>query len=280
MAAALIAPLLHPSPVTLAAVVSIIVVVHLFVERTRNKRDTPLLSKINRTANLLYSLFSLVSLVGAVYALYLDFIVPARVLPGTLLYCADVRGTHTTPWLIVYFWAKLWEGLVDLTVTTLRGIPTHIHFRVHHYTTPIFAWLGWYTGSAHGYCFMLLNLYVPSLHPLCPECLVLFVLPARPVAADLVSSTMHVFVYAWHGGVRIPILFRVIRLWQSVQLHGGTLLCLLALSQRLQGRPCRGDDSVVGFAADVVPALLFQVYYQLFLIEVREFEASTAAKRN
>lgn len=87
-------------------------------------------------------------------------------------------------------------------------------------------------------------------------------------------------VYAWHGGVRLPVIFRAIRSWQAVQLFGGTLLCLLALSQRLQGHACTPAHVALGLLADAVPAALFQLYWQLFMIEVREFESGKFAKRS
>jgi hypothetical protein len=162
--------------------------------------------------------------------------------------CGELRSARIDTVLAVYFWAKLWEGLVDLSLVTMRGFPVHIHFRLHHYSTPIFAWLGWRTASSHGYTFMLLNLF------------------------------MHVMVYAFHGGLRSDLLHGCIRRWQYVQLFGGMSLCLLAFASRLSGHPCGSDEGLVSWLGDTVPAALYLMYYFLFRIELRD-AAADAAKR-
>ena len=239
----------------LAGVLTVIITVHLLVERhlfRRDpvpRRDTPFLAGVNRVNALAYSIFSAISFFYCVYSLIELF---QQSKPGfrvyKLLYCGDFRVHRLRTALIIYFWAKLWEGLLDLNLVTLRGIPIHIHFRLHHYTTPIFAWLGLATGSAHGFTFMLLNLW------------------------------MHICVYAWHGGVRLPALHRFIRLFQYVQLFGGIAVCALAFVGRLSGASCTAADGLLGWAADTIPALLFYMYYRLFLIELRDFDAELKRK--
>lgn len=142
----------EPSSSVLLLSVFSIVSLHLFIEYVPRKQDSPNLAWLNRTANLSYGIFSFLSLSLSLYILRVE-IIPrnSSVLWYRLPYCANIHGYWVDVVLLVYFWSKLWEGVVDLTVVTLRGIPIHIHFRLHHYTTPIFAWLGWRAGTAHGY---------------------------------------------------------------------------------------------------------------------------------
>ena len=136
---------------------------------------------------------------------------------------------------VFYFWSKLWEGLIDLPTCSLR-FPVNAHFRVHHYTTPIFAYLGMVTLASHAFVFMGLNLF------------------------------MHVMVYAFHAGFQPNFLLRAIRFWQNVQLLGGIFLSSIALAHRVFGNPCSAES----FLGDVVPPILFGTYYWLFQLELRE----------
>lgn len=137
-----------------------------------------------------------------------------------------------------YFLSKLVEA-TDLVLVTLRGFPVSRHFQVHHYTTPLFAYVGWQSRSAHGATFCLLNLF------------------------------MHAMVYTFHAGYQPALLLRALRLWQHVQLLGGTVLAVGACWQRAQGTPCTTDDAM-GWLADALPPALYLTYYVLFQQELAE----------
>jgi hypothetical protein len=151
--------------------------------------------------------------------------------PQIRLFCGQVEHSSL---LRVYFYSKLWE-LIDLVMCSLRGIPINAHFRVHHYTTPVFAFLGLVTRSSSSFVFMGLNLF------------------------------MHVMVYAFHAGFQPNVLKRMIRFWQNVQLLGGSALAGVALLMRYAGSPC--SYSVFG---DLIPPCLYMTYYVLFLKELRD----------
>lgn len=176
-----------------------------------------------------YSAFSLL-LLGA----GLPILLPP--LAHSSLYCATLPDTPAVNILLfTYFASKLAEA-ADLLLVSARGIPVVPHFRFHHYTTPLFAYVGWQSRSAHGAVFLLLN------------------------------AAMHVMVYAFHAGYQPAALKTAIRRWQYVQLLGGGALGIAALLSRLAGLPCSADG---GYLADLVPPVLFSAYFILFQMELQ-----------
>jgi hypothetical protein len=190
----LISQLGHPSLGLLIAVELMIVGLHQLVERNlAPRKDSAWLRRICYFFNLLYSVASLLGLVWWLYLLSLR--------PSVLwTICDQLNSEAYVPFFAVYFFSKLWEGVIDLNVVTLRAIPVSVHFRVHHYTTPVFAWIGWAGHAPHAFLFAGLNLF------------------------------MHVMVYAWHGGVQPRIVLPLIRFWQHVQLLGGIAVAVLSFS--------------------------------------------------
>lgn len=163
------------------------------------------------------------------------------------LWCGKLPETEAvTQVLFFYFACKIWEG-IDLVTVTLRGYPIIAHFRLHHYTTPLFAYLGWVSRSHHGALFLLLN------------------------------TLMHVMVYAFFTSerMRTKILIRAIRFWQYVQLLTGIVVGLLAgYEYWVGGGPCSPSPpgSPVAWSdgwSDTVPAALFVLYLCLFQLELR-----------
>jgi hypothetical protein len=170
-----------------------VICLHLFVENFIGRLRIPL-ERISRIAHTLNVIYSVASLIGLLWWLYLVATHLSRhSFCGSFEFAEDLSR--------FYFWSKLWEGISDLNSVTFRGYPINSHFRIHHYTTPIFAWLGWRTRSAHAFYFMGMNLF------------------------------MHFMVYLWHGNIQIPIFKPLIRFWQYVQLLGGILLCAIAYFQ-------------------------------------------------
>jgi len=168
------------------------------------------------------------------------------------LWCGQLPSTAEDAggwidWILkVYFWCKLWECM-DLITVTLRGYPVIAHFRWHHYTTPIFGYFGWASRSHHGALFLLLNTF------------------------------MHAMAYVFHSfpSCRVRWLHRCIRSHQNVQLFVGTVTALLAWNMSLKGTPCSPlpHDSPLhwtSYFSDIVPALLFTLYFTLFRIELRD----------
>ena len=171
------------------------------------------------------------------------------------LWCGAVSPDSSvlTALLWAYFASKLYEGK-DLLIVSARGYPIHSHFRYHHYTTPLFAWVGLQSRSAHGLLFLVLN------------------------------TVMHVFVCTFLSGYQPPWLKLLLRRWQWVQLGGGFITACLALLQRVSGAPCTesaaaGGGTLVAWAADVVPPLLFAMYACLFLKELADEAAAAGAKK-
>jgi hypothetical protein len=191
------------------------------------------LARLNHTLNLFYSLASLLGLLVSTWIL-----AHHSSLFSSLdnLLCSELPASLDTVQR-VYFYSKLWEGLLDLNIVTARGFPIIAHFRWHHYTTPCFAYLGVLTRSSHSALFMLLNL------------------------------TMHALVYFFLSGRRYDSLKRVIRMWQYVQLLGGVALCIASLYFRVAGNPCTRADWI-GVLGDTLPALLFLLYLHLFQLEL------------
>ena len=98
-------------------------------------------------------------------------------------------------------------------------------------------------------------------------------------------------VYAFHASsssAESKLLKRAIRIWQYVQLLGGTTLALLSythnctsmystkdiLSEVLDGKatriPLSLPSHMQALIADVVPALLYATYFILFQLEIRD----------
>jgi hypothetical protein len=216
----------------LVAVTGVIVGLHACVERVvapRKMVDPGVAALVGKCWNNVYSAASLLGL------LWWLWIVASTRVPLASLLCGRV-APDSALWE-VYFWSKLAEGIMDLTTVTLR-FPIIAHFRWHHYTTAVFAWLGWQTNASHAFVFMGLNLF------------------------------MHAMVYAFHGGFNSPLLHRTIRFWQNVQLLGGIGMASIAIVARLAGRPCSPES----WLGDVVPPLLFALYFVLFLDELWEAE--------
>ncbi len=216
----------------------VVVGLHALVERGLAPRKVVNVATVAALGKCWCGLYAVASFLGLLWWLSLA----AREVPSSLL-CGHIT-TESALWE-AYFWSKLFEGVIDLTTVTLR-FPINAHFRYHHYTTPVFAWLGWHTHSTHSFGFMGMNLF------------------------------MHAMVYAFHAGagVHVPWLRPMIRFWQNVQLLGGIGLATVAVYARgALGRPCSLDS----WLGDVVPPLLFALYFVLFLDELRE-EAKQARK--
>lgn len=217
-----------PSLLVLAFVEVTIIGVHQVIER----RCLPFkyAVQLRPLANGLNIVYGIASLLGLLWWIDLSISDPAAIF---LRLCEPIPNVSTV-FSSVYFYSKLWEGVVDLTTVSLRGIPVALHFRVHHYTTPIFAWIGLHQRTPPGFLFAGLNLF------------------------------MHALVYLWHGGVQVPFFKPLIRGWQHVQLLGGIVAYLLFYLIS----PCSTLE-------DIVPTLLFAVYYGLFQLELREEAAAT-----
>ncbi len=207
-----------------------IVGLHTFVERVLAPRKVVNAEAVALLGKCWCALYSVASLLGLLWWLWLA----ATRVPLASLLCGHV-ATDSGLWE-AYFWSKLFEGVLDLTTVTLR-FPVNAHFRYHHYTTPVFAWLGRQTHASHAFVFMGLNLF------------------------------MHAMVYAFHAGLHPAWLRPTIRFWQNVQLLGGISLAAVAVVARgALGRPCSPES----WLGDAVPPLLFALYFVLFLDELRE----------
>ena len=225
------------SPFTLLAMVIVIVTFHhvlcekiLLRYNLLSPQIVTFLATVGKTNNYFYSAASgLMFLAGTV------FLLPDILLHSLYFSCGLISPRHE--WLLeLYFWSKLWEGLWDLSIVTLRGFPIHIHFRLHHYSTPIFAWLGLVTRSTHGAVFLLLNTF------------------------------MHLMVYAFHGGFQPPWLKSAVRGFQWVQLGGGMLVSGVSY---LQEDRC-GVLPPYDVVHTVVPGGLYALYLVLFQFELRD----------
>jgi hypothetical protein len=206
--------------------------VHLCVEHCAPRLGT----RVHPVMCLHNGMYALASLVGVLYASAMLWPTVTELSFPESLYCRPPVGllpnTDMDHLFLVYFLSKMWEAF-DLVLVTLRGLPISLHFRVHHYTTPLFAWVFLQTRSAHGASFMWLNLL------------------------------MHTMVYSWFAGVQHRFLLRAIRVWQYVQLLGGAGLALAAA--------CTCPSSELPFAAgEVLPATLYLIYFVLFQLELRE----------
>lgn len=206
-------------------------------------KGSTLLSRLSKIDQMVYSLVSFVGALFGSYYLYLyvsdPFSQPLFSLRSPLA-CGALRHPTAQLLLEVYFWSKLYEAH-DLVVVIARGYPINAHFVVHHISTPLFAWVGYVSCSAHGMSFLVLN------------------------------CIMHTMLYAFFAGFSYNWLKSLLRFWQNVQLWGGILLCSMALSERLQGRPCTRQEGVaMGWYADTWPIILFLTYFALFRLELAE----------
>jgi hypothetical protein len=212
---------------------ALVAIVHQVVENNPSICVRPKSKWLHRLGPLYSAGYSLASAVWFVYGCV--YVVP--VLLSTSFYCSILPPSpEVDTFLFVYFLSKLVE-VIDLVSVTARGYPVNLHFRVHHYTTPLFGYVGWMSRSAHGASFALANLL------------------------------MHVMVYAFHSGFQPPQLKSCLRFWQHVQLSTGILLALAACWRRWNGLAC---TSVTGWSADLIPPLLFATYYVLFQRELAE----------
>jgi hypothetical protein len=153
----------------LFVVEAIIVGLHFLVERVIAGRVLVNVSVVASLSHLFNAVYSVASLIGFVWWLR----VAVRAFDSTNWLCGEVGEPSAL--FEAYFWSKLHEGVVDLTTCSLR-FQINQHFRWHHYTTPMFAYLGWQSRSSHSFVFMGLNLW------------------------------MHVMVYAHHAGIHSPFL--------------------------------------------------------------------------
>lgn len=119
----------------------------------------------------------------------------------------------------------------------MRGFPIHPHFRWHHRTTPLLAWVFLTSRSLHGIAFLVLN------------------------------AVMHAMLYTFLSGVigQPPWLKAAIRRWQYVQLLGGALLAASACAQRVGGLCPNGS-----ITDDCVPLGLYLLYLFLWRMELRD----------
>ena len=228
------------SPVYMSAFIIAFHIVIRWVAKEKLISNLAPLALINKIVNIYYSLFSLAWLLVCVYemtrliqskSLVLSFCHPQR-LPEYVLYG--------------YYMSKLHEGIMDLSIVTLRfgHDGTNAHFLVHHFSTPVLAFFFLISRSTHGLIFMLFNLI------------------------------MHVAVYAFHAGLRSASLFSFIRTWQYVQLGGGFFFAIFSLVQKLVVEDCPSFNGTLSIYADLIPALLYLSYYVLFLDEIKQYERS------
>ena len=232
--------------------------VHAVAERCCRPCSHPS-SRLHPCAKAYTALYALASAVGAIAAA----VVTWPHLHVAQPHCGALPVTFPVAVvLFAYFVSKLVEA-TDLVLVTLRGFPIATHFRVHHYTTPLFGWLGLVSRSHHGAVFMLLNL------------------------------VMHGMVYAFHAGCHSPLLKAAIRCWQYVQLCVGVALSGAALASKLAARgahasasgtadlgsgsgavpawlACGAVDDSQSVVYDGVPMVLFATYFVLFQLELRE----------
>mmetsp|Transcript_26428 Transcript_26428/g.49381 ORF Transcript_26428/g.49381 Transcript_26428/m.49381 type:complete len:136 (+) Transcript_26428:560-967(+) len=130
------------------------------------------------------------------------------------------------------------------------GAPIHIHFRVHHTTTATLAWAMWQYRTMSGAVFSIANVI------------------------------MHIFLYAYFGGMRHKAMFWFVRIWGHVQLILGTAICtasILVKAHHLpKGSPVAADNSIV--VGEGIPLALCLTYFVLFRMEITDSEAAIQKK--
>eukprot|EP00466_Bigelowiella_natans_P008560 jgi/Bigna1/75561/fgenesh1_pg.35_\ len=160
---------------------------------------------------------------------------------------------------LVYYYSKIWE-FVDLVLVMLMGVAIHPHFSVHHTTTLTLAWCFLQYRTLSGYLFMLANVI------------------------------MHVFLYAYFGGLRAPWVFAFLRLWGHVQLVFGMVASGTAMYLKMASvheNATRERDSLESKSqrllavavAEGVPFILYSTYLVLYRMEIYDQQKDKAAKR-
>lgn len=146
-----------------------------------------------------------------------------------------------TPLFYIYYLSKLWE-IVDIILVSLMGFPIHLHFRVHHNTTPILGLILFYHRTTCGLIFMIANTF------------------------------MHFWVYLYHGGIQNRLTFAVVRAMGHVQLLVGIIGCIFSMWVQLS------NSSRVALlftfnrllVSEFIPLALYTAYFLLFRDEVRQ----------
>jgi hypothetical protein len=149
-----------------------------------------------------------------------------------------------TPLFYIYYMSKLWE-VVDIVLVTLMGYPIHVHFRVHHNTTPLLGLILFHHRTYSGLVFMIAN------------------------------TCMHFWVYLYHGGVQNRTTFAFVRFLGHAQLLLGLVCGSWAMAAQLAQAPrvallLTFNQLIV---AEGIPLVLYAVYFALFRVEVTETQS-------
>lgn len=141
----------------------------------------------------------------------------------------------------IYYLSKLWE-VIDIILVELMGHPIHLHFRVHHNTTPLLGLLLFQHRTYSGLIFMIANTF------------------------------MHFWVYLYHGGVQNRTTFAMVRSMGHIQLLTGIVCSALAIWVELTSSA--SVSVLLAFnrllLSEFIPLVLYSVYFVLFRIEVQE----------
>eukprot|EP00457_Paulinella_chromatophora_P004673 gb/GEZN01004685.1/.p1 GENE.gb/GEZN01004685.1/~~gb/GEZN01004685.1/.p1 ORF type:complete len:604 (+),score=72.03 gb/GEZN01004685.1/:25-1836(+) len=211
-----------------AAVLGVLFGSHLLLSVSKLRWDKA--HVIGPTVNLIYGFVNAVwlcVLLSRIQLLFPAFRIAS--LPFTHHLCL-APDPSWLPYFALYFYSKLFE-FQDLCWVQLRGFPISPHFRFHHLTTPILAYLMWTRPTFPAVFFM---------------------------AANVLMHTILYLYLSWLGLRPIRWLWYVVQVWGQCQLYIGIIFSVLYL------RTCGAEPAIS------IPLFLLFCYAVLHWFEMLE----------
>jgi len=206
---------------------------HLILERTSVRMPW-----VKDLQNPYYIVYALASGIGSIWCTGLLF--THGVFDSiSNTYCTCLPLDSFGNLLQLYYLSKLLD-FTDIIGCILRGVPLHIHFRIHHCTTLALAYTFLRYPSSHGGLFMAANMF---MH--------LFVYPRESY------SFFRTFSFIWW----------TCRIWGHVQLILGAVASLASLVSALKGTPC--PCGVV--EADAFDLFIYVLYFCLYQKQIWDY---------
>lgn len=223
----------------------------------------PTCSKINNTC---YALASAVFCIYACNVVINDVMSPLilgdktelairPVLPVILSALACPLNSESLQQLrLIYFYSKFWEAIDIILVSLSNPEYLHIHFVVHHNSTPIIGMVAYLFWTPSSIVFMLLNTF------------------------------QHFWVYSYFAGLRNNLFFAMTRLFGHLQLVLPIAVSVYSLWDFFAASGSTTCDAIfdsgrlriISRVLEVVPLMLYAVYLWLLRVEIQDYNKATA----